>query len=62
MYQPYPGGSQPPEPYARPAAPQPVVRAAQVMYAGAAASLIGIVINVLNRTPSGPRCSITIKR
>jgi hypothetical protein len=49
MYQPYPGGSQPPEPYARPAAPQPVIRAAQVMYAGAAASLIGIVINVLNR-------------
>jgi len=49
MYQPYPGGAQSPEP-SRPAAPTPVVRAAQAMYAGAAASLIGIVIDVLTRS------------
>lgn len=45
MYQPYPGGSQVPEP-SRPPVPQSVVRAAQVMYAGAAASLIGIIIDM----------------
>jgi hypothetical protein len=45
MYQPYPGGAQTPEP-SRPPVPQPVMRAAQVMYAGAAASLIGIIIDM----------------
>jgi hypothetical protein len=45
MYQPYPGGAQTPEP-SRPPVPQSVMRAAQVMYAGAAASLIGIVIDM----------------
>jgi hypothetical protein len=46
MYQPYPGGTaQTPEP-SRPTVPQTVVRAAQVMYVGAAASLIGIIIDM----------------
>jgi hypothetical protein len=46
MYQPYPGGAKVPEPSDRPPAPQSVVRAVQFMYAGAAASLIGIVVNM----------------
>ena len=46
MYQPYPGGAQVPEPSDRPPAPPSIVRAVQVMYAGAAASLIGIIINM----------------
>ena len=47
MYQPYPGGgtAQTPEP-SRPPVPQTVVRAAQVMYLGAAASLVGIIIDM----------------
>lgn len=45
MYQPYPGGAQIPEP-SRPSAPQSVIRAAQIMYVGAAASLIAIVIDL----------------
>ncbi|WP_300609055.1 hypothetical protein [Trebonia sp.] len=50
MYQPYPGGSQLPQPsFSRPPAPPSVVRAAQVMYVGAAASLIGIIIDILER-------------
>jgi hypothetical protein len=49
MYQPYPGGSQAPEPSRPVAAPTTVARAVQVMYVGAAASLIGIVITVLDR-------------
>ncbi len=48
MYQPYPGGSQAPE-VSRPAAPTSVVRACQAMYVGAAASLISIVIAILDR-------------
>jgi hypothetical protein len=50
-YQPYPGGaqSQPPETSSPPAIPQSVTRAVQVMYVGAAASLIGIVITILDR-------------
>ena len=43
-YQPYPGGTQMPEPATRPPVPQSITRAAQLMYAGAAASLIGIII------------------
>jgi hypothetical protein len=43
-YQPYPGGTQMPEPVERPPAPQSITRAVQLMYAGAAASLIGIII------------------
>ena len=43
-YQPYPGGTQMPEPTARPPVPQSITRAVQLMYAGAVASLIGIVI------------------
>ena len=46
MYQPYPGGAQVPEPSERPPAPPSVLRAVQVMYAGAAASLIGIIIDM----------------
>ena len=46
MYQPYPGGAQVPEPSERPPAPPSIVRAVQVMYAGAAASLIGIVVDM----------------
>lgn len=45
MYQPYPGGTQMPEP-SRPPAPQSVLRAVQIMYAGAAVSLIGIIVNL----------------
>ena len=45
MYQPYPGGEQTPEP-SRPSAPQSVVRAAQIMYAGAAVSLIGVIVDL----------------
>lgn len=43
-YQPYPGGTQMPEPATRPPVPQSIIRAVQLMYAGAAASLIGIII------------------
>jgi hypothetical protein len=50
MYQPYPGGTQLPEPSQRPGPPASVSRAAQLMYAGAAASLIGIVIDILTRS------------
>lgn len=50
MYQQYPGGAQPSEPSAgRASVPQSVSRAAQVMYVGAAASLVGIVIDLLMR-------------
>jgi len=48
MYQPYPGGTQVPEP-SRAVAPKTVLRASQVMYAGAAASLVGLVIDILTR-------------
>lgn len=43
-YQPYPGGTQMPEPATGPPVPQSITRAVQLMYAGAAASLIGIII------------------
>jgi hypothetical protein len=50
MYQPYPGGgSQVPETAPPAAAPTSVVRAVQVMYVGAAASVIGIIIALLDR-------------
>jgi hypothetical protein len=45
MYQPYPGGAQIPE-VRRPPAPASVRNAVRFMYAGAAASLIGIVIDL----------------
>jgi hypothetical protein len=47
MYQPYPGQAQMPDPSSRPPAPPSVVNAARVMYAGAAASLIGLIINFI---------------
>jgi hypothetical protein len=61
MYQAYPGGDQPPEVSGQPTspAPQSVVRAAQVMYVGAAANLIGIVITL---TTSGSLRSQILKR
>ncbi len=43
MYQPYPGGAQMPE-VQRPPAPASVRNAVKFMYAGAVASLIGIII------------------
>ena len=46
MYQPYPGGAQMPEPSPQQPAPPSVINAARVMYAGAAASLIGVVIDL----------------
>jgi len=58
MYQPYPGGDQPPQqsgqvgqPGApvRPPIPPSVARAVQLMYLGAVASLIGIIIELLTR-------------
>jgi len=45
MYQPYPGGTQLPEP-SRPPVPQSVTRAVQAMYVGAVISLIGIVVDL----------------
>ena len=61
-YQPYPGGAQTPEPSTRPPVPQSITRAVQLMYAGAVASLIGIVIalttlssiksQIISRNPS----------
>ena len=45
MYQPYPGSNLPPEPSAPQSVPPAVRRAAQVMYVGAAASLIGIIVD-----------------
>ena len=46
MYQPYPGQTQMPQAQ-RPPAPAAVRNAVKVMYAGAAASLVGIVIDVI---------------
>jgi hypothetical protein len=48
MYQPYPGGATPPEAYGQSptSVPQSITRAVRVMYAGAAASLIGIAVNL----------------
>jgi hypothetical protein len=55
MYQPYPGGDQPPQqsgqfeaPVAAPI-PRSVTRAVQLMYVGALASLIGVVVELLAR-------------
>src|SRR6202453_3591005 len=55
MYQPYPGGDQPPaqsgqfEAPVRAPTPQSGTRAVQVMSLGALASLIGIIIELLTR-------------
>ena len=46
MYQPYPGQAQLPETQ-RPPAPASVLTAVKVMYAGAAASILGIVVDIL---------------
>ncbi|MGD0704248.1 MAG: hypothetical protein ABSA02_30730 [Trebonia sp.] len=51
MYQSFPGGAEPPEAAAQQAAAAPpsIIRAARVMYVGAVASLIGIIIELLAR-------------
>lgn len=49
MYQPYPSGGQEPVPQQRPPAPQSVLTAVKLMYAGAALSAIGIILNVVAR-------------
>jgi hypothetical protein len=46
MYQPYPTGAEMPEAQLRPIPPQ-VANAVKVMYAGAAASLLGIIVDIL---------------
>lgn len=46
MYQPYPTGTQMPEPQ-RPPVPPQVANAVKAMYAGAAATVVGIVIEIL---------------
>ena len=46
MYQPYPSGTQLPE-VQRPPIPSQVANAVKVMYIGAAASILGIVIDIL---------------
>jgi hypothetical protein len=46
MYQPYPTGTQMPE-VQRPPVPNTVTNAVKVMYLGAAASLLGILIDIL---------------
>jgi hypothetical protein len=46
MFQPYPGGAELPEPQRLPA-PSSVQNAVKVMYAGAAVSLLGIIIDIL---------------
>jgi hypothetical protein len=55
MYQPYPGSTQMPE-ATRPPAPKSVLNAVKFMYAGAASSLIGIVIDIA--TLSGTKRAI----
>jgi hypothetical protein len=45
-YQPYPTGARMPEPQ-RPSVPRQVTNAVRAMYAGAAATLVGIVIEIL---------------
>ena len=44
MYQPYPSGGQMPEQPQRPAAPAPVLMAVKLMYAGAALSIIDLIV------------------
>ena len=46
MYQPYPTGTQMPD-VQRPPIPPQVTNAVRTMYVGAAASLLGIVIDIL---------------
>jgi hypothetical protein len=48
MYQPFPGGAEPPESSSTPTAavPPSITRAVRVMYVGAAASLIGIIVDL----------------
>jgi hypothetical protein len=45
-YQPYPTSGQMPEPQQRPTAPNSVQTAVKLMYAGAALSLIGVVVSL----------------
>jgi hypothetical protein len=45
MYQPYPGGGQPPE-QPSPVAPSSVLMAVRLMYAGAALAVIGLILDL----------------
>ena len=47
MYQPYPSTGKPVEPE-RPPAPQPVLNAVKLMYAGAAVSTVSLVISLID--------------
>jgi hypothetical protein len=58
VYQPYPGSTQMPE-ASRPPAPKSVLNAVKFMYAGAASSLIGIVVDIA--TLSGTKRAIEKK-
>jgi hypothetical protein len=46
MYQPYPSGGQMPEQPQRPGAPAPVLMAVKLMYAGAALSVIDLIVGL----------------
>ena len=46
MYQPFPGGAEPPESAQAATAPPSITRAVRVMYVGAAASVIGIIVDL----------------
>jgi hypothetical protein len=56
MYQPYPSGSQMPEQPRRPIAPQPVLMATKLMYAGAALSALEAIYTAA--TASGLKAAI----
>lgn len=56
MYQPYPSGSQMPEQPSRPVAPQPVLMAAKLMYAGAALSAVAAIYTAV--TAGGLKAAI----
>jgi hypothetical protein len=46
MYQPFPGGAEPPESAQAATAPPSITRAVRVMYVGAVASVIGIIVDL----------------
>jgi hypothetical protein len=47
MYQPYPSGGQVPEPPQRPEPPASVLNAVKLMYAGAAVSVVGLIVSLV---------------
>jgi hypothetical protein len=52
MYQPYPSSGQPAGPL-RPPAPAPVLTAVKLMYAGAAASAVSLIISIISLALAG---------